>query len=209
MKYYLPYIPIVGMILYLIVFSIAATDYPGGSVNHSMADGYSFFHNFLCDVMNPVTQGGKENSARGLAIISHLILSVTMISFFYILPNIFSFQNKNTRMVRSFGVLTMVVFAFMFTKYHDLIVTVTAILGTVALVPFFLELRKYPNKGLKQLAYLCYLLSVIVFFIFVTKIGFYYLPFLQKITFAVDAWWVIWVSLIIIKKNQSVNPLFH
>ncbi|MEQ8927123.1 MAG: hypothetical protein RLO81_14985 [Fulvivirga sp.] len=208
-KYYLPFIPIIGMGAYLLVFSIAAIDYPGGSINKTSADGYSFFHNFLCDVMNPVTQGGKENSARGMAIISHLILSFTMITFFYLLPEIFAHKNRNTNLVRVFGVITMTVFIFMFTEYHDSIVTLTAILGTVALVPFFLELRNYPNKGLKQLAYVCYALSVIVFFIFETKIGFYYLPFLQKITFAFDAWWVIWVCCIVIRKNQSAKLVLN
>ncbi len=176
-KYY-PYFPIVGMGLYLIVFTIAAMDYPGGSENVPNDVGYSFFHNFLCDVMNPITQGGKVNPARPLAIFSHLVLSFTMISFFYLLPEIFLNKNTNTRLIRRFGMLTMTVFIFMFTIYHDMIVTATGVLGTIALVPFFIELYRYPNKALKQLAYLCYLLSIIVFFIFETKIGFYYLPFL-------------------------------
>lgn len=190
--------------VYLIVFTIAAIDYPGGSENHFVAEGYSFFHNFLCDVMNPVTQGGIVNNARGLAIVAHLILSITMISFFYILPEIFDRTNLKTKMIRGFGVLSMTVFIFMFTSYHDSIVTWTAILGTFALVPFFIELARYNNKHLKQLAYLCYALSIVVFFIFETKIGFYYLPFLQKITFGFDAWWVIWVCLIVIKKQRPI-----
>lgn len=96
----------------------------------------------------------------------------------------------------------MTVFIFMFTKYHDIIVTITGVLGAIALVPFFIELRHFKNKGLKQLAYLCYVMSIIVFFIFETKIGFYYLPFIQKITFFVDASWVTWTCIIVINKNK-------
>lgn len=198
----IPYYPIVGMLLYLVVFIIAAGRYPGGSFNKPHGIGYSFFHNFLCDVMNPVTHGGEVNEARTLAVVSHLILSFTMISFFYILPNIFPKKNRNTRLMRIFGMMTMTVFIFMYTEYHDLIVTATGVLGTIALIPFFIELYKYPNNGLKQLAYTCYILSVIVFFIFETKFGFYYLPLLQKITFVFDAWWVIWVALIVIKLGK-------
>jgi hypothetical protein len=189
--------------LYLIVFTFAAVGYPGGSINLPQASGYSFFHNFLCDVMTPITQSGTTNEARSLAIISHLILSFTMISFFYILPKIFPVENRNTKLITYFGMATMTVFIFMYTSHHDLIVTITGVLGTVALVPFFIELHNYKNRGLKQLAYLCYLLSLIVFFIFETKIGFYYLPFLQKITFVVDAWWVIWSSIMVINKNKT------
>lgn len=199
---YYPYLPIFGMGLYLIIFTIAALYYPGGSINLPHAEGYSFFHNFLCDVMDPVTKGGVINPARMLAIVSHLILSVTMISFFYILPEIFEQKNRNFYLIRYFGMFTMTVFIFMYTRYHDLIVTLTGVLGTLALVPFFIELRSYPDKGLKQLAVLCFIMSIIVFFIFETKFGFYYLPFLQKITFVLDAWWVIWVSLIVFRKKQ-------
>lgn len=201
-KKYLPYIPIFGLIIYVVVFSFAAVDYPGGSENHTYYEGYSFFHNFLCDVMNPVTQGGLVNEARGLAIVSHLILSLSMIIFFYILPNIFHWENRKTKWIRSVGVLTMTAFIFMFTSYHDAIVVATALLGSLALIPYFIELRKYSNREFKLLSYACFLLSFVVFVIFVTKIGFYYLPFIQKITFFLDAWWVIWVSVIVIKKRK-------
>ena len=201
-KSYYPIFPVVGLVLYVIVFTVASSNYPGGSVNVPHDTGYSFFHNFLCDVMNPVTQGGKVNHARPLAVVSHLILSGSMISFFYVLPEIFETSNRNTRMIRGFGMTTMTVFILMCTKHHDAIVTATAVLGSLALIPFFIELRKYSGQKLKNLAYACYAMSIIVFLIFVTKIGFYYLPFIQKITFVLDAWWVVWVSLIVSRKNQ-------
>ena len=208
-KFFLPYLTIVGLGIFLVVFTIAAYNYPGGSSNLPEYNGYSFFHNFLCDVMKPVTQTGVINKARPLAIVSHLILSFTMISFFYLLPELFSFSNKNTKLTRAFGMLTMTVFIFMYTPYHDSIVTATAILGTVALIPFLIELPKYPNIGMKNLAKVCFGLSVIVFLIFVSKIGFYYLPFIQKIAFVLDGSWVIWVSLTVIKKNKLVAQTAH
>ena len=201
-KYYLPYLTIAGFGVYLIVFTIATFGYPGGSTNLPVYEGYSFFHNFLCDVMNPVTQTGVLNEARPLAIVSHLILSFTMISFFYLLPEIFSFTNRNTKLTRGFGMFTMFVFIFMYTEYHDEIVTATAVFGTLALIPFFIELKNYSNSGLKNISLACFGLSVIVFLIFVSKIGFYYLPFIQKMAFVLDASWAIWVSLIVIKKNK-------
>lgn len=195
--------------LYIIVFTFAAMAYPGGSINQPHANAYSFYHNFLCDAMNPITQSGSINDARFIAIISHLILSVSMISFFYLLPKIFPEKNRNTKMITYFGIATMTIFIFMYTEYHDLIVTITGVLGTLAFIPFFIELHHYKNKGLKQLAYLCYGLSLAVFLIFHTKIGFYYLPFLQKITFVVDACWVIWSCLIVINKNKASMNLVH
>ena len=201
-KFYLPRLTIAGLGVYLLVFAIAAKGYPGGSTNLPVYNGYSFFHNFLCDVMNPVTQTGVQNEVRPLAIVSHLVLSFTMISFFYLLPEIFSFTNRNTKLTRGFGMLTMFVFIFMYTEYHDAIVTATAVLGTLALIPFFIELPKYQNANLKTLAVACFALSVVVFLIFISKIGYYYLPFIQKMAFVLDGSWVIWVSLIVIRKNK-------
>ena len=198
-----PLFPIIGMGVYLILFFITIQAYEGGSGNLPDASGYSFFHNFLCDVTSATIHNGTVNKARSLGIVAHLALSFTMISFFYLLPNIFPVQNRNTRWVRAFGMLTMSVFILMFTTYHDLIVTITGILGTIALIPFFIEMHKQPWDGIKRLAYFCYLLSIVVFFIFQTKIGFYYLPFLQKIAFLFDGWWVIWVSLIVMRKNAK------
>ncbi|MEQ8714125.1 MAG: hypothetical protein RIC80_13975 [Cyclobacteriaceae bacterium] len=193
------------MSAYLVVFTLAAQEYPGGSENIPHDMGYSYFHNFLCDAMLPFTPGGIQNPARHLATISHLILSGTMILFFFLLPMIFDWTNRNTRIIRYVGMLTMTVFVFMYTDMHDHIVTATGVLGTVALIPFFLELKRYPSGGLKTLAYTCFILSIIVFFSFETKIGFYYLPLLQKVTFVFDAWWVIWVSLIVMRKNENTS----
>lgn len=202
---YLPYFPIFGIGLYIIVFTIAATIYPGGSTNHPHSTGYSFFHNLLCDAMDPITKNGSANHARVIAVISHVILSITMVLFFYILPKIFDVKNRNTKLMSFFGIITMSLFVFMSTKYHDVIVTITGILGTLALIPLFIELHRYENKKLKYLVYLCYTLSIIVFFIFETKIGFYYLPIIQKITFAVDAVWVTWTCLIVINNKKKVG----
>jgi len=198
-----PYYPIFGLISYVFLFSIAVNKYPGGSINDMASEGYSFFHNFLCDLMLSITENGNTNHARPIAIIGHLMLSFAMISFFYILPEIFSYKNLNTLLIRCFGVLTMSIFIFMYTQYHDLVVTLTGMFGIAALLPFMLEMRSYEVRGLKLLSYLCIALSLIVFISFETKIGFYYLPFLQKITFLFDAWWVVWVSLIVAKKRKE------
>lgn len=199
----LPYVPMFGLGLYIIVYALSAADYPGGSINYPNAEAYSFYHNFLCDTMDPNNLVGTKNEARFMAIFSHLILSVSMMSFFAILPNIFNRKNRNTMMIRTFGVACMTAFIFMYTEYHDAIVTITGVLGTMALIPFFIELKNYNNKGIKQVAYLCYALSIVVFFSFETKVGFYYLPFFQKITFVVDAVWVFWTCRIVIKQNKT------
>lgn len=206
---YLPYFPIFGLGLYILLFTYAATFYPGGSTNHPDAKGYSFFHNLLCDAMDPVTKGGMKNDARFLATISHYILSLTMICFFYLLPKVFNVKNLNTKLTAFFGMATMTVFVLMSTKYHDITVTLTGVFGTIAMIPFFIELYRFQNKAYKQIVYLSFALSIICFLIFETKIGIYYLPIIQKITFGVDTVWVIWTCLIVLHKNRMAQKVSH
>jgi uncharacterized membrane protein len=88
-------------------------------------------------------------------------------------------------------------------------VTFTGILGSIALVPLFIELHKYENKKLRQLAYLCFSMSLVVFFSYETKIGFYYLPFIQKVTFFLDGLFVFWTCNIILNKSKNNLQVVH
>lgn len=197
-----PYFPIAGLLGFSLFFVIATSFYPGGSVNVIAAEGYSYFHNFFCDLMSLNLEEGVVNDARPIAIVGHLMLSFSLISFFYILPEIFQKQNRNTRIIRAIGMLSMTIFIFMFTKYHDLIVTISGVFTIITFIPFFIELINYENKGLKALSCLCVFLSLVLFLSYETKIGFYYAPFVQKIAFVFDSIWIIWVSMIVASKQQ-------
>ena len=177
--------------MYIVLYTLGALEYNGGSFNYPNSHAYSFSHNLLCDLLLPMSINGQINDGRTLGIISHIILSVSMMGFFYILPKIFSIQNRNTQLTRSLGILAMLIFSFMFTEYHDTIVLLTGIIGTMALIPFFLEFKTYEGTLLKGYAIFCFFMSMIVFISFISKIGYYYLPLLQKITFVIDAIWVV------------------
>ncbi len=195
--------------LYLILFTVAAILYPGGSDNIPTAqNGYSFFHNFLCDTNNEFSHSGIRNPGQPIAVLAHLVLSFTMMSFFYILPEIFSKQNRNTKLIRLFGVLSMAIFTFMYQEdLHDLIVTLVGVFGSMAFVPIFIELVKFEDKAFKALTYLVFIMSILLFLGFETKIGIYYMPFFQKFAFIVDATLVIWASLIVVRKGENSATL--
>lgn len=192
------------MAVYLILFILAAIQYPGGSDNLPMCkNGYSFFHNFLCDTNNEYTHSGIRNLGQSIAVLAHFVLSFTMISFFYVLPGIFSHKNRNTKLIRILGVVSMGIFVFMYKEsYHDFAVTLTGVFGSMAFVPIFIELVKFKNKPFKALTYIVFVLSILLYLGFETKVGIYYMPFLQKFVFMVDATLVIWTSLIVIRKNK-------
>jgi hypothetical protein len=201
------YFSIVGMSLYLVMFTTAALMYPGGSDNVPGAqDGYSFFHNFLCDTNNQFTHSGLENKGKLLANLSHIVLSITMMSFFFIMPNIFNHTNRNTKLIKILGVLSMAIFTFMYQEeLHDLVVTLVGIFASMAFVPIFIELVKYKNTPFKILTYIVFIMSLMLYLGFETKVGIYYMPFLQKFVFLVDATLVIWTGIIVVGKNRIVQ----
>jgi hypothetical protein len=201
---YYPYFPMIGLIGFLILFVIATTLYPGGSLNDSGAEGHSYFHNYICDLMSLHLPEGEINRAEPYAVVAHFLLSFGMISFFYILPEIFVKKTTNTKIVRILGMLTMTIFIFMYTSYHDTVVLITGILGSITLLVYFMELhRHHPDAALKTLSYVCGVLSISVFLSYQTKIGAYYTPLLQKIAFVVDAVWVFWVSILVASMHRD------
>ncbi|MDG1174638.1 MAG: hypothetical protein P8N07_02460 [Flavobacteriales bacterium] len=198
------YFPAIGMSVYLIMFTAAASMYPGGSENIQTAtDGYSFFHNFLCDTNNEFTHSGLKNNGKVLANLAHIVLSLTMMSFFYVMPNIFNHSNRNTKLIKILGVLAMAIFTFMYQEeLHDLVVTLVGVFASMAFLPIFIELVKYKNRPFKILTYIVFIMSLTLYLGFETKVGIYYMPFLQKFVFMVDATLVYWTAIIVIRKNN-------
>jgi hypothetical protein len=199
-----PYLSIVGMITYLIMFITAASLYPGGSDNVPDAqNGYSIFHNFLCDTNNQFTHSGLVNKGKLLANLAHIVLSITMMSFFYVMPNIFDHKNRNTKIIKILGALSMAIFTFMYQEeLHDMVVTLVGIFASMAFVPIFIELVKYKNRPFKVLTYIVFAMSIALYLGFETKVGIYYMPLLQKFVFLVDASLVIWTGSIVVGKNR-------
>ena len=199
---YFNFLPIAGLLVYVILYSYAVSNYPGGSVSYPNSSTYSFSHNLLCDAMDLKTPNGTLNASRPLAVVAHVVLSVSMILFFIILPKLFAKQNLNTMLMRLCGVLSITALVFLFTSYHDPLVVVTAIFGVLAMTPFFLELKTIKNKSYKILVYIGVSLSILVFLSFISNIGRFYLPLLQKVSFFIDAIWIGWTCLIITRQTH-------
>jgi hypothetical protein len=163
---------------------------------------YSYSNNLFCDLMLDNSDSDLFQKIRITAKVGHVILAIGMISFFYIIPHIFNDQNRNITITKYAGMLSMTMFIFLSTQMHDTFVTITGILGLIALIPLFLEY--YKNRDYLGLhsyyGMFCVCLSLIVFFIFETKYLIDYLPPIQIISFILDSIWVFWVSYLVGKR---------
>lgn len=198
-------IPLYGLGLYVVFFIIAVSMYKGGgSYGGFKSDSYNHFHNFLCDLMLTITDDGKINYARPIAIAGHLLLGIGMMAFFYTLPKIFKHQNRNTKFVRTFGMIAMFFFLFMVTEFHDIAVTLTGIFGLAALIPLFFECMKVEQGFFRYYIIFCIVVSLYVFFSYEIEFLMYYLPFIQKMAFIINSIWVIRIATYI-ADNRKLN----
>ncbi len=191
----LAYLPIIGILLFWVLFIYAATLYPGGSQADSNSVGYDWVNNYWCNLLNSHATNGLPNPARPIAISAMIILCLSLIFFFMQFAKKVS-QHKNWQNIIFYsGTISMLFAVFIFTDYHDLMTTLSSIFGVFAVVGIILEIYRSALILYKVTGVVCILLLGLNNFIYYTEMGIYYLPLLQKITLAIVLAWVAGLSL--------------
>ena len=108
-KAYLLFLPFLGTDLFLLFYIIAAIKYPGGSYADPTHEGFSFFNNYLCDLLDSQAIIGIENTASLYARLSLAILCLTMIIIWSYLPKLFSKKSIFHPIIQIAGVSSMLV----------------------------------------------------------------------------------------------------
>ena len=72
------WLPMAGMILFVVFYIIAAWQYPGGSYAFPNKTGFNFKDNYLCDLLDAQTINGLENTARTYARMALAILCFSL-----------------------------------------------------------------------------------------------------------------------------------
>ncbi len=60
----------------------STTFYPGGSQHDQNSGGFSWQHNYLCNLLNPLAVNGQDNAALPWAIVGMLFLCLAVAVFF-------------------------------------------------------------------------------------------------------------------------------
>ncbi len=192
---FIAYFPIIGIVGFMGLYFYAATLYPGGSQANANSIGYDWVHNYWCNLLNINTTNGLPNPARPVAISAMIILCVSLLFFFIQFANKVV-QHKNWQKTILFGGSFSMLFAvFIFTKYHDLMTTLSSIFGIFAVLGIIRTLYKSELKFYKITGVFCIILLGLNNFIYYTEIGIIYLPLLQKITLLVVLAWIVGLSL--------------
>ena len=172
---------LLGITVAISLLVIATFYYPGGSQQDVNAVGYSWQHNYLCNLFNEKAMNSIKNDARPLAITGLFCLCTSFALFFYRFS--FKIQDKTASKVIKYAGISAMIFSFLVvTPFHDLMTTVSSIFGLVALFYILVFILKSKLTLFKLLTLLTMLLLYANNYIYYTQHWLHILPILQKIT---------------------------
>ncbi len=192
-------IPIFGIVLYVILFFIATFLYTGGHETAHDAKGFSWVHNYWCDLM-AVEKFGRYNEAHLIAKAGHIVITASVLVFFLVFPYLFESINRRLRGVQLFGALAMISILFVFTEWHNTSINLMVFFGLIAGILGLVELWQSKKKKTLLGAIICLSANVVGYLMYATNFFIEFLPAFQKVIIVITFIWIIKVCLSIRRK---------
>lgn len=132
-----------------VLFVIAASFYPGGSMMDAGSDGFIWSKNFICDLFRAQARNGAANPARGWALLAMAVHALGDGLFFIRMSRVI-LDKHASRVLWAVG-YGNIGFNFMIaTPLHDAMVTISStlsLLGLFYITVFVLRSRLHLLKG--------------------------------------------------------------
>jgi hypothetical protein len=183
-------LPVIGTLLFIVLYIIAAVLYPGGSQADVNSKGFSWVNNYWCNLLNKTAINGESNPARPMALVASFILCITLSSFWYHFPRQIKFKKYSRLTIQFSGAAAMVFGIFLFTDLHDTVTNIAGLFGVIALTGTLTGLYKNNWYGLFWFGVFNLLLVVLNNYIYYNKGLIIYLPVIQKISFLSFLFWI-------------------
>jgi hypothetical protein len=192
--------PLYGIGLFVFLYILAASLYPGGSYTDKTTKGFSWSHNYWCELMAPHAQNGVINSARPVAITAMFVLAAGLSIFWYQASGLFVNKNMGHWIIRYPGIFSMLSVLLLFAGPHDMVINISGLSGVIAMCGVMAGL--YTNKWYRLfgLGFFCLLLCLINNYIYYGNHFMYYLPVIQKISFI---FFLLWFCVVTIHLNKT------
>lgn len=204
-------IPIIGTIVFLLLYVVAAHLYPGGSQVNKNSIGFSWINNYWCNLLNDNAINGQPNPAKPIALTGMFVLCLTLSFFWFIFPLEIKISKNLQLTIHVAGILAMLVASFLFTDInHDLVTNLASSFGVIATIGTIIGL--YKNKLFGLFAY--GLLNILL--VGLNNLCYYhheliiYLPVIQKISFVTFLTWIssVTINLYHRSKNTTTNKRY-
>jgi hypothetical protein len=190
-----------AILLFVILYIIAAMLYPGGSEFNPHGIGFSWLHNYWCNLLNEKAINGEINTARPWAYAAMAALDVALLSFWWHFPKRAGFTPRTRFLLQGCGIVAAALSFFLPTSAHDIIVNIAPCFGLVAMAGVFVGLKRMAKRRLfiAGLLILAWVAANNIFYH--TPTLFPGLALLQKLTFVYILVWVWMVE----SQTQSIN----
>lgn len=187
--------PAMGCSAFLFLYLIASLFYPGGSQADVHTKGFSWMHNYWCNLLNEKALNGEANAARPLAYTGMVVLLLAIMGFYLIAAQGLLSSQRTKNILLFCGTISMLLLPFLPTSFHDAVINTSGFFGLIAMTLLFIGLYKKDWYNLFGFGLFNLLLIGLNNYLYYTD-SFYFLPLVQKITFVS---FLLWVSLITIK----------
>lgn len=194
-------IPVFGTAFFVVLYVIATFLYPGGSQADKNSVGFSWVHNYWCNLLNENALNGQPNPAQPIAMAAMFILCLSLSFFWFHFPKKLNTSAKHKSIIQISGISSMATAVFVFTDLHDSIIIISCLFGLIATTVTLITLYKIKNYGLFIFGVTNLLLVALNNYLFYTKGMLVYLPLIQKISFATFLIWICCISIYIYYKR--------
>ncbi|MFD0863802.1 hypothetical protein ACFQ1M_16420 [Sungkyunkwania multivorans] len=196
-------LPIFGMVIFVLLYFFAAMLYPGGSDAFPNKPGFSFIHNYLCDLLDVQAINGELNTSRALAIVALGILCTSLILLWFYLPVIFTTKSVNQKITLVTGVASLGMTVFLSSVNHDLILRIAGSFGVITLLSVLIELFKIRFFKLFGWGVFCLFIFLGNYYVYETGSLIRALPLIQKVTFLSFIGWFVVLNLVVYRKYRA------
>jgi hypothetical protein len=197
-------VPLSGIGLFVILYIIATFFYPGGSYNDKLSKGFSWQHNYWCELLATYAKNGQLNPAKPVAIAAMSVLGLSLILFWYHCSQLFEKNSLTQLMIQYGGMVSVLAMFFIFIGPHDMIINISGAAGVAAMTLTMIGLYKQRWYGLLALGLFCLVLCAINNYIYYTGNFFENLAIIQKITFLI---FLLWFSLVCVQLYRQHQAL--
>ena len=185
-----------GIVLFVILYVVAAALYPGGSQFDRQAEGFSWTNNYWCTLLDKQAINGQYNTARPYATTAMIVLCLSLQIFWFLIPVYLETGKTLKWIIRVSGILAMTIGFLLITNLnHDTITNLASLFGLVATTGTFIGLYKAKWYGLFVFGMVNLLLVALNNYFYYTPGAIRYLPVVQKITFAAFLVWVCSIAI--------------
>lgn len=207
------HLPIIGIVISVCLFFVAATYYPGGTTDSATSVGYDWAHNFISSLFAPTALNGAANPARIVAIPAMLVLCVSIGALFK------SIANKSTskihrKTIEISGIGAAVYSFLVVTPMHDLMVDIGLPFALIAQLATLHLLYVMRRSLLFFVGSVCILLLLLSAAMYYENLFFGLLPVVQKASLVMCLGWLVAVhyttfdqeSRACVAPNRTIEP---